>query len=237
MKAGTQDRKVRALAPFLAVLCLTLLTSLGHTQTGGSGPPRHRVVDGNGVDLIQGTFNHAQTLLSIGPSWPQGLHYTKSFTGDGQDNLQGDIKEFAGGRVVVRMGEGSDSFVRAGAVFTPAEPTGSSLVRLADGRYQYGSGQGTVATFAPNRAETSTTPIDARLLEVAEPNGARVSYHYRQDIFCYGPTICEVVRRLQSVTNNFGYQLKLGYAANQPGNDLSAWRRLSAVTAINNAVE
>src|SRR3546814_1945620 len=45
-------------------------------------------------------------------------------------------------------------------------------------------------------------------------------------------------RRLMSITNNLGYQIKLAYASDVVNGPFpSAWHRLTSATAINNAVD
>lgn len=77
------------------------------------------------------------------------------------------------------------------------------------------------------------------------PNGTRLDYHYRDDNYqtCNpdAPTICfySYLYRLQSVTSNTRYQIKLLYKQNATPNSATStdWVTITGAMAINNAID
>ena len=208
-------------------------------------PPVEQSIDGNGVDVALGTFNLSSVDLSIGPAGPQGLFYAREFRGSGwRDNIMATINS-SGGKVMVSIGGSSDSFVQSGSTFTSDQGNGATLTLAGD--YTYTSADGTVAVFAPANGEYERMAANMGWVRyIVKPDGTRLDYSYLARDYCpQAPTggSCAVPLarsvRLQSLTNNFGYQLKFAYASNTltDVSQLDAWNRLASVRGINNAVE
>ena len=223
------------------------LPALAQTPGSIAPPPVRQSIDENGVDVVRGTYNIAQTDVSIGGAGRHGLSFRRFSTGAAENNtLIGSITA-SGGRTIVTVDGVSDSFTGTGS-FTPTEANGASLV-LVSGIYTYTSRDGTVARFASNSGyfQTFYDASLARLASVTYPDGTRIATSYRVQDYCpggYESGICNSqlfnIARVQSVTNNNGYQLKLVYANNATKVDdvnFDAWSRITSVKALNNAVE
>jgi YD repeat-containing protein len=187
-------------------------TSEGEEDDDLDPPDVHPNVDPNGVDLVRGTFHFSQRLVSIGGDWPRGLHFTRSWTGDEwTDNLAGSYTYTPVGTTVSIEG-GSDNLEGNGSTFTGNTYTTKS---------------GKVAVFE-TYDQTYNGPLH-RLSEIRYPDGTIVKYHYKHFRTC-AHISCTSFNRLQSVTNNHGYQIKLSYNS-------EVWDRVTGAIAINNAVE
>lgn len=240
------NRKKRRLAMMASTI---LMSGLGapavHAQRVGGTiqPPVRQQVDSNGVDIIRGTFAVTQPSLSIGGT--QGLVDTKLTNGVSPNMATIQV---SGGIYTATVDGRSDSFTLSGGVFTPTEGEGASLVQSGIS-FTYTSRNGTVAHFTTNTGFASPVygGATARLGWVTYPDGAARFYDYKTSYYCdsdYEEGVCLgyrwVVIRLQSVTNNSGYQLKYSYADNSAQFDytrLADWSRVTSIKAINNAVE
>ena len=234
---------LRAGALACALMTSTALTAPALAQ---EPPPVNHNVDGNGVDVVLGTFELAQTLVSIGPDWPRGLQYIRLLNGSGWiHNFTGGIHQTFN-QLFVSVGSTSTKFTYSGGSslyspgsFTPAMADGSSLTR-SGGVFTYTNGRGEIARFTAEIAGNGRIVAGTgRMMDIRYPSGALVTLNYRIETVCEAGIDCIAYFRLQSVTNNFNYQLHLGYAENgMPGSvDLAEWRRVTSVRAINTAVE
>lgn len=235
---------LRAGAPVFALVASTALT---RPATGQTAPPVNHNVDGNGVDVVLGTFELAQTLVSIGPEWPHGLQYVRMRNGaQWTDNFAGGIYQ-AFNQLFVSVGATSAKFIYSGGnslftpgSFTPALADGSTLTR-SGGVFTYTSSNGDIARFTAEIGTTGRIVIGTgRMMDIRYRSGALVTLNYRIDQVCGDPGVnCTSQFRIQSVTNNFNYQLHLGYAENGAASEtnLPDWRHMISVRAINTAVE
>lgn len=212
-----------------------------------TAPPVRSEIDENGVDLTRGTFNTSSTDVSVG-SESQGIAYTRNWRDVGvwRDNLVATIGTTSG-LMTVSIGNASDSFTGPSTAYVPTEGNGSTLTY--DGTdWTYTTSQGVVAVFeaANGRYDLFGSNI-GWIKHITFPNGDRWTYTYKTGQWCpdanWSGTSCNTGLnssvRIQSVTNRFGYQLKLEYASNTPTNysSLAAWGKVAKVTAINNADE
>ncbi|WP_428156234.1 RHS repeat domain-containing protein [Brevundimonas sp.] len=200
-------------------------------------PPSTYSLDERGVDLISGTFVYSRNEVAIGQLDQGGLAYLRTFIGSGsRDNLQGAITQNSANKFVVSIGPSSEAFDPAGSTFVPVEQTGSTLV-ISGSDYIYTASDGTVATFFGGDWSAAGLPDAnvARLSTIRRPSGEVLSFTYRQIRSARQGGIF----RLQSVTNNRGYQLHLKYFADAVGNGATYTDvvTLNRVTAINNAVD
>lgn len=212
-------------------------------------PPVRQEIDENGVDVVRGAFTAAAPALTIG-SGSGGLSYQLNTRG--VSNTVGAI-ELIGSQYIVTIDGYSDSFVVSGGGFASTEGRGATLV-LASGTYTYTTSDGVVALFASNTGYTYTFYEGelARLGSITYPNGFKKTYTSRVTTFCpggYEANVCQsslyYVGRLQSVTSNTGYHLKISYAFDDSptvtgrlrDTNYADWGRITSVTAINMAVE
>ena len=252
---GSRQGISRAQWRFRAILAASTMLTSGLADTAWAQvagqvnpPPVRRPIDENGVDVTRGTFVAGVTSLSIGGDGKQGLSYKLST--DGVTTTLGTIK-LVGGTYIVAVEGRSDSFTQSGSNFVSTEGEGATLT-FAGNIYTYTSRDGVIARFAGNAGYNYTFYEGelARLGSITYPNGTAKQISFRVVTYCpggYESGICNsplyYVGRIQSVTNNNGYQLKFNYAFNDtPSQKVSDvnyadWGRVTTVTAINNAVE
>ncbi len=250
---GGLGGRVRSCIGAIALGSFALLCSVGARAQSmiGAPPPIHSSIDGNGVDLVTGAFNLTTSDLSIGPDGPEALIYKRSFIGGGSfpsagwtDNLVGTIA-ISGATYTVSFGGGSESFTLTGGVYVPAQGQGSTLSYNSGTQvYTYTASDGTVVLFSVALGGTYAPPTYAnggRPTTATSPDGHVTTYTYKTISVCQTtcPGTMVSASRLQSVNNNAGYQLKITYLTNSASNasDLVNWTTVSAVAAINNAID
>lgn len=209
-------------------------------------PAVRQSVDANGVDVVHGTFTLSGTALSVGAASPAGMVF--AFT-NGRDTLAATLNfDYAGG-TYVSIGGRSDRFTIDGSGnFQSATGNGATL-SLVSTTYTYTASDGTVATFVKaNGIYDRFVANEGWATSITYPDGTTWDFTYKGQVYCpaeYDPEFpnCQVPKvsgvRLQSVTSNHGYQMKLSYQSNtlnyQP--DVEAWNTVVKVQAINNADE
>lgn len=230
-----------------ALAALTLLLASLHptnvlAQAGVPPPASYSPIDANGVNVSTGGFQGPPHTISIGPS-SGGLSITLRYDSTAGTSLwrhdqggglnrdpvigQGaDIPQY----IVSAFGQ-SGSFLRdTNDEFHLFDGTGSLVF---DGtNYTYTALDGTVALILPTLR--SWGPIQAntgQISTITRPNGEVITYHYVTDTTGSIPH----AKRLQSVTNNFGYQLHFQYVSDTMG--ATGWLVLAKVTALNNGVD
>ncbi|MBL8546154.1 MAG: RHS repeat protein, partial [Hyphomonadaceae bacterium] len=235
-------RLVRTLAGGAIILAAALIAGASSAQAQSPPPPLappppvFQSVDGNGVDLVSGAFNFSSVDVVIGNPGSGGLAYGRSYIGPGwRDNYVGTINS-SGATYTVSVGGSSETFTLASGVFTSVQAQGSTLAfNSGTGLYTYQSSAGAIAIFDTALANGMVFDANvARVTSVTQPSGEQLSFHYKT------VTVQSVLaRRLQSVTNNLGYQLHFDYSLNSPtlSSQLAAWRTVTNVTGINNAVD
>lgn len=212
-------------------------------------PPERTAVDRNNVDVMTGAFSFSGSELSIG-SGHYGLTMMRFYnSGTGwRDSFAGMVDVHTYGqsntRSTTTAAWGNQTWVFNQGADTSRGGDGATLNAIFpfDSGYELTMRDGTVVTYSPLVPEyvpcsNDGTPCHSYYFatNVAYPNGLIVKPHYR--IFL-GSTTWRV--RLQSVTNNAGYQIKFNYQSNTISDNSSTWgtwlTRTSA-TAVNNAVE
>ena len=211
------SRRRSALLLTVASSALLALPSAAYAQN--RAPAVFSNVDENGVDLVLGTFEQAFTSLSIGSgdgalsfgfSTAKGVWGANTFTGG---------VEIVGNMATVYIGGDMERFTISGATYTSQQSEGSTLT-LANGLYTYMRDDGTIIMFDQSKWPVAGT-ANALPTSIKTPDGSTTNIYYKT----VGTTA-----RIQSVTNNRGYQLKYNYqSATSP--------MLSSVTAINNGVD
>lgn len=225
---GVERKNLRARRTLLAVstiLCSGLAApALAQSQSPVSVPPARETIDDNGVDLGSGNFNLTVRQVSIG-NGKSSLKFERYWVTDGwRNNFSMSIRA-SGSKAIVSIGNASVSFTSIGGFYTPDDGMGESLTATS-GTYTYTDRNGAVFSF-----DRSYAPywyygnVDALATSVTYPSGETIKLTYKN---FQAPVYLST--RLQSVNSNFGYQIKLSYAASN--SDV-----LSGVMAINNAVD
>jgi len=222
------------------MLSLAGLTSAQTIET----PPVRSAVDGNGVNVINGSFNPTTIDLTIGQPGSGGLTYGRTFLGGllypGSTNWQSTLDgtaTIATGAVTVSVGFSTETFTQSGTVYYSSQGTGDTVAITGTGPYTVTmtGRDGTSYAFLPIPGPTG----NALLSTITHPAGEIDSFHYNTGSFTsFGTTFA--VTRLQSVTNNLGYQIQIQYAANtlnSDGSNYQSWLNRTVVTGINNAIE
>jgi RHS repeat-associated protein len=247
---------LRAGAVSCALLASTALTNPAAAQ---STP---RLIDENGVDLVTGGLSLTETDLHIGaPSGGLRLDRTVAESGQriGHNWSMVVAGETEAGTITVQLGSLSKTFRRQGSSWVDPEQTGETLTTSS---FQE-AGQWWAGLFTDRNGVRyylggvygGTHLVVARILY---PNGYETGLTWQNALFCYPQeqdsngnitreTSCYGDVRLQSVTDNRGYQLKFAYAhniatealtgtTNDPG-AYGDWIAMTAAIGINNAVE
>jgi RHS repeat-associated protein len=215
----SKNRISRRRALLLAAASSAMLALPGAAFAQNRAPAVYSNVDEYGVDLVLGTFEQAFTPLTIGSgdgalsfgfSTAKGVWGANSFTGG---------VEVSGNIATVYIGGDMERFTISGASYTPEQGEGSTLT-LSGGLYTYMRDDGTIIMFDQSKWPVAGTS-NALPTSIKTPDGSAVTIYYKT---------VGTVARIQSVTNNRGYQLKYNYqSATSP--------MLSSVTAINNGVD
>jgi RHS repeat-associated protein len=200
-------------------------------------PPVVQSPDANGVDPASGMFIFSTSEVAIGNPAAGGLSYGRGFIGDGwRPNVIGTVN--ASGLIfTVSVGGYSETFTQSGSNFSSDQALGSTLTfNAGTNRYTYTTSNGAAFVFDKAFANSGMpwAANEARLVSITAPDGQVTLFHYNS-VTLSGTT----ARRLQSVTNNLGYQLHLTYALDNPTSvgQLSAWQDLIAVRGVNNMVD
>jgi YD repeat-containing protein len=226
-----------------------LLLLPAHALADVPAPPVRDSVDSNGVDVVSGQFISNPTDLSIGPPGLHGLAYSRCWSGHGWRHSLIVTMSGSGLTPTVSIGGSSETFTRVavtstGSTYTADLADGSSLFREPSGDYVYTGRDGTVVRFMP-AGGAMLAGYDSgigRARWIESPDGTIMTFTYKNGSYIVnmpgGGTSTVIYARLQSVTNNHGYQLKFTYGTNtlSEGNE-AAWKYPTRVTAINNAVE
>ena len=201
-------------------------------------PPQFETVDSNGVDLSSGSLVFDGPTISIGGSG-SGLAYAAL-----GNTLRGAISAAGnpGYVFVVSIGNSSETFF-LGTTYTPQVPTGSTLTKTAGG-WIYTTSDGTVANFE-NTPSTSVGPAylenQGLITSIVKPNGETITYNYRTDSsqYCVSGSCSTITGlRLQSMTSNLGYMMKVTYANDSFSYSTeSAWEQITGVMLINLATD
>jgi RHS repeat-associated protein len=208
-------------------------------------PPIRSAIDENGVDVITGNLNVAQTDLSIGSDARQGLVFRRTNNGTGWwNNLVGTINQ-QGIAFTVSFDGFTDRFLQSGSNYNPTEANGATLTKSGS-TYTYTGRDGTVATFvAQGDAYQVYSSNAGRISNVVYPNGTKLTFNYETAIYCEGgieegQCTGQIVKlaRLKSAIHSNGYQIVPSYVAtNFSDTDIQPWLTVQSVKAINLGVE
>ena len=193
-------------------------------------------LDLNGVDLATGGIYTDNPSISIGAEGQSVLSFTRYLAESAywkheylvfMSTTATDANLFIGS---VRR-----SFTYSGGVYTSDQGDGSTLTSSGSGNFAYKASDGTIINFA-----IPTGASDPYAVSQISPSGEKLEFFYKTDNYCYTDpvlgAICVPLTRLQSVTTNLGYQLKLTYEANSASN-ADAFLNLTVAKLINSGVE
>jgi YD repeat-containing protein len=227
-----------------------------HSQTTSApAPPSVSAVDESGFDLISRNVEQHVTDLNIGQVPFNLSHEIHSYgnifiKSNVRDSLHGDLMQSGGTQFSVlgntiyaacsyqfSFGSFGECFDLVSGVLTPRSRNGSTLVANADGTYTFSSNgvvssiSGFVPVNTPGYPAFGSTGVVTR---VTYPTGYVIDINW---LFLSGS-----LGRIQSVTNNAGYQVKYIYETNNIPNlndsaALSSWQTVIKTTAINNKIE
>lgn len=223
---------------FLIALALTPSFAASAVNPDPTPPPVVAGVGQSGYDTIMGTFSYSATEVVIGQPDAGGMTFSRSFFGSGwRDNYAGTINSSDNVVYVVSIGANSESFTLSGGSYSSDQAMGSTLTyNSGTGIYTYTLRDGTVALFDSALANGGGVynANKARVTQLTKPNGEQTVWHYKS------VTVQSVAAlRLQSVTNNLGYQIHFDFSLNSPtlSSQLPAWMTLAKATGINTGVD
>jgi len=222
---------------FLLGAALFASPQSAHAQSVPSVPPPpvYNSIDANGVDIVVGSLRITSPAIAIGLPESGGLSFSQQYDSGAlawRHNYEGTINNVGSVYTVTLLGS-SETFTLTGGNFAPGEGQGSTLTFDGSTTYTYTTAAGAVALYSTALAGNNPTQANqGRVTSLTDPSGEVLSFYYK-NIFVIGPPNASG-RRLQSVTNNLGYQIKFDYASTNP---LSGGFTLTKVTAINNAVD
>lgn len=246
---GSEAAGKSSVSPKRSWLFRPLVFGFGHllstavlSQTVLPMPPERVQVDQNGVDIASGDIVASNKHLSIG-SDEYGLSLTSVLSGAGwTDSLSGMLEVSLGGvnnsEISRRASWGNKSYSFPSHGWR--SETNATLSQLSATSYALTLADGTVVTYTELVApmyicEGTSDPCAGYFYptKVERPNGLVISVHYATFV---RPVAWQV--RIQSVTNNAGYQIKFNYESNVVSDaTYNSWiKRVSAV-AINSAVD
>jgi RHS repeat-associated protein len=202
-------------------------------------PPIHSFIDANGINLINGSLNFSSQQVSVGQPGSGGMaRIYPGGLGSGalwsRDNYAGTINS-SGSTYTVSIGSLSINFTLSGSTFTSQQGDGSTLT-LSGTNYTLTLRDGTTAVFSTTLGGGVGVAANvARISTLTKPNGEVDTYTYTVHTYQIVPPLHFSAFRIDSVTNNFGYQIKYFYLGNGSGtlSDLI----LTKIVALNNAVD
>lgn len=227
-----------------AIAAIGLWSATGHAQAPGAEPPIRPIIDANGVDLYRGRFTYSTTEVVIGQPGEGGMTFTREhYLGGWRHNYIGTMSS-AANVFTVSLGGVSESFTKSGSTYTPAQGQGSELTyNSSTQKYTYKGAHGTVAVFNKTWNMVADVGANEGIIEsLTFPNGEIWTFSYVVGAACYvGACQSPIpIRRLQGVSNNFGYLIKFSYALNgstiEPF-DTPEWFRVTNVRGINLAYD
>lgn len=208
-------------------------------------PPEHYTLDPRGVDLVTGDLSLPTTDVVIGQPGQGGLVFGRTYFSQGlawRDRTAGTLY-FGDTEIVAAFGPVSERFVQDGLTWVSAEGNGSTLDLSVFGEATVIDARGFRLVFSTYYdGMLSAYGSEVALVEsLTTPGGETTEYHYL--VACSqggGTPPCSLgnppIVRVQSITNNRGYQLKFTYFSDDPTNN-TAWLRTQQVIGVNNAVD
>ncbi len=238
----------RAGAIALALSAFVGSSALAQTEIpAGINSPTFSLIDENGVNLTSNKPTAHIEDVSIGSkAAPLGhaietdygegslvqVHFVDSYAGRVESaTYNPDAPPCAGTNhnLDVKLAGGADRMCGTlGGSYVPHRGTGSSMITNPDGSLTFSQKDGTKFQFGVG------SPLTWLLARIIAPDGRITTLHYKTT------TVNGPAYRVQSITRNDGLQLKYTYATNVAPtnvNELSVWKQVASVTALNNTVD
>lgn len=201
-------------------------------------PPEHYTLDPRGVDLVTGSFNFGTSDVVIGQPGVGGLVHARQYLEGWRDVEVGGLS-MSGSDIVVATGMVSVTFVPDGSGGWKSKyDDGSTIELLTNGTYEVVGRDGSVATFT-EMLDVSNYSYPYLVTNERSPDGRETVYHWKSICSNGAPPPCFFsfqMNRLQSITNNHGYQLKFFYDSNSV-DPWPNWMRVTKVVGLNMAVD
>jgi RHS repeat-associated protein len=194
-----------------------------------AAPPIRSPLDRNDVNLATGFLETGQVELSIGPGGAGGLSHTRTSARNNWRHGYFLSILTTSNSATISIGDQSATFTLVNGNWVSNEGSGATLSE-SDTTFVYTDSDGVIYSF--NRGYGGGNYYGATSgvgTSITYPSGDKISLVYQiEEIIRPGdPTITLI--RLQSVSNNSGYQLNYGYA--------SDFFTLNIVTAVNCSVD
>ncbi|MEA3000900.1 MAG: hypothetical protein QOK17_2733 [Sphingomonadales bacterium] len=226
-------RFARAGAYACALLATTALAAPAAAQSGQTAEPYRRAIDGNGVNLIDGSFPFTFSEGRIGSGLGAVSVERHGNGAYGASNWQNYfLTQTVSGStttVSVVLGDFSETFAStSGGAFTPASGDGSILTG-SHGDYSFTASGGTIVTFgAPaddqfgasnlcSHAGANQNGCASLAGSVTAPSGLTTNFTWEMASLCassYNPDgslDCSYAWRLSGASNGAGYGVAFGY--------------------------
>ncbi|MBX9574012.1 MAG: hypothetical protein K2X07_00035 [Caulobacteraceae bacterium] len=242
--------RARALAAAASISLFLIAAGPALAQSSIPPPETYNPIDANGVNVFSGGIQGPKHAITIGQPGQGGLSveiWYDSSAGNGiwRNSLVGTLNKDP----IIPGSPGSDFpqyqltlpgfsalYMRdVDGNFVLSDGTGT-LAETATDVFTYTALDGTVATI--ERTKRSLYPYLAwmgQVTSIQRPNGEIITYHYTEVLT--GESQPLYARRLQSVTNNFGYQIHFQYASDTYSSGNFDWTTLVGVQGVNNAVD
>ncbi|QLC24486.1 hypothetical protein HFP57_05255 [Parasphingopyxis algicola] len=212
-------------------------------QAPANPPDPYSTIDANGVNLANGEFNFAFGQVATGGVAGEALGYAMQWYGsERRDTTLGWIQQ-TGSTFTVSFGRQAETFTESGGSYTSDQESGSALTyNSLTQRYVYVRSDGTSFIFDANLdSNYPEAGVVARVISAYEPSGIETTFHNLDQTFTITIITPQTYRlnRVQSITNNLGYQLHVDYASDTVTNllELQEFNRVTGAIAINNAVD
>ncbi len=227
----------------LILLCLALVAALIMPQAAlaQTAPPEEfPAVEQNNVELQTGTVTFSKGLVSIGPEDHHGLTLTRHWVDSGWRHREVPTMTGSTSNPIITYMGNTFSFTLNGSVYEPTIENGATLNAA---RTQLILADGTEVNFSATNGYLYL-PAQSDLAFVNSiifPDGHARIFYYNTGSYTIDlgfSTVTYFYRRISSIINNLGYQIKFAYETDTL-NEATAtdWQTLVSVSAINNAVE
>jgi RHS repeat-associated protein len=215
-------------------------------------PPIRPSVDGNGVELASGQVYFQRTDIVIGQPGAGGLTFGHLNLGTGAPNqYEGAVyKTVYSTRTVasIQIGSHTETFEKqnspTSSPYVSLEGKASTLVETST-QFTFTSEGGVVAVYLKSITNIGLLDTKPHISTLTLADGEVRTYHYVTVTECMNAPTCSMMgpqTRLQAVTNNRGYQIKLIYfdstaSGTLPASQNWAWATLSGAMGVNMAVD